>query len=57
MLKGPTNSTGFVVPMHERASPHASSSPLLIATFALVFSTAVILTVVTVSAARAAHLF
>jgi len=57
MLKGPTNATGFGVPMHDNASPHASSFPFLIATIALVVSIALVLTVVTVNAARAAHLF
>jgi hypothetical protein len=57
MFRGPTNSTGFVVPTHERASHGANSWPTLIATISLVLSTAVVLTVLTVNAARAAHLF
>ncbi len=46
---------GFAVPAHQRAS-HGSSLPALIAIIALVLSTAIVLTV-TVTAARAAHLF
>ena len=49
---------GFALaPRDERAARHAHPLPALIATLSLVLSIAVVLTAVTMSAARAAHLF
>ena len=48
--------TGFTVVPRERA-PHHGMFPILIATASLVLSIAVVLTAVSMSAARAAQLF
>ena len=56
MFKDPTPSGFAVAPRDERA-PHHGTLPALIATVSLVFSIAVVLTAVTMSAARAAQLF
>ncbi len=56
MFKGSTK-PGFAMPTpDERASPSATL-PALIASISLVLSIALVLTVVTLNAARAAHLF
>lgn len=56
MFRNPTRSTGFAPPAQDTAR-HGSPLPALIATLALVFSIAVVLTAVSMSAARAAQLF
>ena len=57
MRKRPTK-FGFAVPTPtDRAPNDGSSLPALIATLSLGLSIAVVLTAITVSAARAAHLF
>ena len=58
MFRRPTPSAGFAVaPRDERARQREHTLPVLIATLSLVLSIAVVLTAVTMSAARAAHLF
>jgi hypothetical protein len=57
MFRQSTPPAGFAVTAHDQRPPHGSTLPVLIATAALFLSTVVMLTVVTVSAARAAHLF
>ncbi len=57
MFKGPTDSTGFAAPTHDERATQGSTLPVLIATFSLVVSIAIVLTAVTMSAARAAQLF
>lgn len=57
MFKGSTNSTGFAVAPHDEHAPQRSTLPTLIATVALVLSIAVVVTAVSMSAARAAQLF
>jgi hypothetical protein len=56
MFKDPSPSGFAVAPRDERAPCHGTL-PALIATLSLVFSIAVVLTAVTMSAARAAQLF
>ena len=56
MFKAPTP-TGFAVAPRDERAPHHGTLPALIATVSLVFSIAVVLTAVTMSAARAAQLF
>ncbi len=53
----PVTKTGFAVPAPDARSPHGSTLPALIATLSLVLSIAVLLTAVTLNAARAAQLF
>ncbi len=55
MFIEPGHTRGFAVPT-DRREPHGNSLPALIAIVALILSTAIVLTV-TVTAARAAHLF
>jgi hypothetical protein len=55
MSKAPTK-PGFAAPTHEDAPRQCDTWPALIATLSLVLSIAIVLTV-TMSAARAAHLF
>jgi hypothetical protein len=57
MFKRSTPPAGFAVATQDERAPQASTLPVLIATVALVLSTVAVLTVVTMSAARAAHLF
>ena len=56
MFKRPTK-LGFAVPARERAPHYGQAVPALIATLSLGLSIAVVLTAVTLSAARAAQLF
>ena len=49
--------SGFAVAPHDERAPHHGTLPALIATLSLVFSIAVVLTAVTMSAARAGQLF
>jgi hypothetical protein len=56
MFKDPSPSGFAVAPRDERAPCHGTL-PVLIATLSLVLSIAVVLTAVTMSAARAAQLF
>ena len=56
MFKEPTPSGFAVAPRDERA-PDDGTLPALIATLSLVLSIALVLTAVTMSAARAAQLF
>lgn len=56
MFKRAIKSPGFAAPTHP-ATRHESPLPALIATLSLGISIAVVLTVVTVNAARAAQLF
>jgi hypothetical protein len=55
MFKGPTK-FGFAAPAHDNAR-HDSPLPALIATLSLGLSIAVVVTAITVNAARAAHFF
>jgi hypothetical protein len=48
---------GFAMPTPDERASHGSTLPALIATISLVLSIAAVLTAVTMSAARAAHLF
>ena len=48
---------GFAMPPRDERAPPSATLPALIATISLVLSIAVVLTAVTVNAARAAHLF
>jgi hypothetical protein len=48
---------GFAMPTPDERASQDATLPALIATISLVLSIAVVLTAVTVSAARAAHLF
>jgi hypothetical protein len=58
MFRRPAPSTGFAVaPRDACAAQHEHPLPALIASLSLVLSIAVVLTAVTMSAARAAHLF
>jgi hypothetical protein len=57
MFKQSAPPAGFAVATHDERPPHGSTLPVLIATAALFLSTVVVLTVVTMSAARAVHLF
>ena len=54
MFKEPT---GFALAPHNGSGPHRGMLPVLIATVSLVLSIAVVLTAVTLSAARAAQFF
>ena len=56
MFKEPTPS-GFAVAPRDESAPDHEPLPALIATLSLVFSIAVVLTAVTMSAARAGQLF
>ena len=49
--------TGFAMPTPDERASQGSILPALIATISLVLSIAAVLTAVTMSAARAAHLF
>ena len=51
-----TTKFGFATPARDADAPHGNL-PALIATLSLALSIAVVLTAVTVTAARAAHLF
>ena len=57
MFKHPTPPAGFAVAAHDERAVHGSTLPVLIAIVSLFLSTAIVLTVVTMSAARAAQLF
>jgi hypothetical protein len=57
MFRRSTTPTGFAVVAHDERAAHGSTLPVLIATASLLLSTAAVLTVMTVSAARAASLF
>jgi hypothetical protein len=52
-----TEPTGFAVAPHNARTPYHGMLPVLIATVSLVLSIAVVVTAVTLSAARAAQLF
>ena len=52
-----TKPNGFVLAPHDAGAPHHGMLPVLIATVSLVLSIAVVLTAVTMSAARAGQLF
>ena len=56
MFKEPTPS-GFAVAPRDERTPDQGPFPALIATLSLVFSIAIVLTAVTMSAARAGQLF
>ena len=56
MFKRPTP-PGFAVATQDERAPHGHTLPVLIATASLFLSTAVVLTIMMVSAARATHLF
>lgn len=56
MFKEPTSS-GFAVAPRDLSAPPHGTFPALIATVSLILSIAVVLTAVTMSAARAAQLF
>jgi hypothetical protein len=49
--------TGFAMPTPDEGASRDAPLPALIATISLVLSIAVVLTAVTMTAARAAHLF
>lgn len=57
MFKQPTPPAGFAVAVHDERAVHGSTLPVLVAIVALFLSTAVVLTVMTMSAARAASFF
>ena len=57
MFKQPTPPAGFAVAVHDDHAAHGSTLPVLVAIVALFLSTAVVLTAMTMSAARAAQLF
>ena len=57
MFKQPTPPAGFAVAAHDERTAHGNTLPILVAIVALFLSTAIVLTAMTVSAARAAQLF
>jgi hypothetical protein len=57
MFKQPTPPAGFAVAAHDERTAPGTTLPVLIAIVALFLSTAVVLTAMTMSAARAAQLF
>ena len=57
MFKRFTPPAGFAVAAPDERTAHGSTLPVLIATASLFLSTAAVLTVMTMSAARAASLF
>jgi len=57
MFKEPPETAGFAAPTQQDAPRHGNALPVLIATLSLFLSIAIVLTAVTVSAARAGQLF
>jgi hypothetical protein len=57
MCRERTEIAGFAAPTQQDAPRHGNALPVLIATLSLFLSIAIVLTAVTVSAARAGQLF